>query len=132
MLKIGNCQIATDILIAIIRAQRQNFPQGFNNCIARNICDILKLRNKYLNIYFVIVYVSAAICQFANICHLEKCLFPNEGINCEFRIFHFCIIKLTTVGMFCLVHQPRSRFPQINDKRLLETRRIFPVFSSVL
>ena len=50
--QIGNWQIATDIFIAIIRAK----SQGFNIFITRNICDILKLRNKFINIYFVIVY----------------------------------------------------------------------------
>ena len=31
--QIGNWQITRDILITIIRAQRQDFPQGFNNFI---------------------------------------------------------------------------------------------------
>ena len=53
---VGNWQIATDMLTIIIRAHRQNFPQGFKDCITKITCDILKLRNKYINIYFIIVY----------------------------------------------------------------------------
>ena len=32
-----NSQIATDILIADIRGQRQNLPQGVKDCITRNV-----------------------------------------------------------------------------------------------
>ena len=56
--RVRNWQIDRDTLIAIINAQRQNFPQGFRNCITRNICDILK----------------AKICQLLLAkCHMEKC-----------------------------------------------------------
>ena len=42
--QIGNWQIASDTLIAIIKAQRLNFLNGFKDCITRNICDIPKLK----------------------------------------------------------------------------------------
>ena len=56
MPKVDNWQIATDVSNAIIRAQRQNSPQGFKDCVTRKICDILKLKDKHMNIYFIIVY----------------------------------------------------------------------------
>ena len=45
--QVGNWQIATDILITIIRAQSQNLLQGFKDGITRNICDIPKLKNSF-------------------------------------------------------------------------------------
>ena len=53
--QIGNWQIPTDMSIAIIKAQIRNFPQAFKDCITKNIRDIVTLRNKYINIYFIIV-----------------------------------------------------------------------------
>ena len=44
--RIGNWQIATDTLIAIIKAQRQFFSNGCKGSITRNICDIPSLKNK--------------------------------------------------------------------------------------
>ena len=52
----GNWQIATDILMAIIKAQEQNFQHKFKDCVTRNTCNRPKLRNEYINIYFIIVY----------------------------------------------------------------------------
>ena len=41
-LQIGNWQDDTDTLIAVIKAQTQNFPEGFRDCITRIICDMKK------------------------------------------------------------------------------------------
>ena len=43
--RIGNWHTAAGTLIAIIKAQRQSFPKGLNECITKNICDMLLFKN---------------------------------------------------------------------------------------
>ena len=57
MNKIGYWHIATDTLIAIIKAQSLNLSKGLKECITRNIWDIPKLQHteilKLLNYLFI-------------------------------------------------------------------------------
>ena len=46
MNKIDELADAIDTLIAITKAQRQNFSNGCKYCITKNICDISKLKSK--------------------------------------------------------------------------------------
>ena len=62
-MQVANWQIATDILFAIIKAQRQNFPHRFKDLINRNICGILKLKimNKCLFYNHLLVQIIFAL-----------------------------------------------------------------------